>query len=151
MLTTVLRRWSWCNSYFVWLCGFYYQGFHPESCLAPCYILFPVLISIVIISLGKEGYGLCAFRALPIYLSLCHSMEARHEIGSCRPNSSKSVIDEGLPIPAHVSETWPNNYTKFETFQRCMIFFFFFFFFFCRRDDPSLCRSAQASTRDVQK
>ena len=34
MLPTVLRRWSWCYSCFVWLCGFYYGAFHVESCLA---------------------------------------------------------------------------------------------------------------------
>ena len=28
MLPIVLRRWSRCNSYFVWHCGFYYEAFH---------------------------------------------------------------------------------------------------------------------------
>ena len=32
MLPTVLRRWSWCYSYFVWLCGFYCGAFHVETC-----------------------------------------------------------------------------------------------------------------------
>ena len=36
MLPNVLRRWSWCYSYFVWLCGFYYGVFHVESCLVLC-------------------------------------------------------------------------------------------------------------------
>ena len=36
MLPTVRRLWPWCNSYCLWLCGFYYGTFHVESCLALC-------------------------------------------------------------------------------------------------------------------
>lgn len=43
----VLRLWSWCNSYFVQLCGFYYKAFHVGSCLAPhCHFFFSILIAI---------------------------------------------------------------------------------------------------------
>ena len=52
MLLIVLRRLSWF-SYFVWLCGFYYEVFHVESHLAPCSHDF--FYPIVIISLGEGG------------------------------------------------------------------------------------------------
>ena len=58
---TVIRRWSWFYSYFVWLCDYYYGAFRVESCLALfsrvfCFSPF----SIVITSLGEERAGLCA-------------------------------------------------------------------------------------------
>ena len=53
MLPTVLRRWSWYNSYFVWFCGLCYEAFHVKSYLAPCsnkimllLFFFSVLVSI---------------------------------------------------------------------------------------------------------
>ena len=63
MPPTVLRQWSWCFSYLVWLCGFYYGAFHVEFCLALCSRVFAVLFGIVIISLGEERAGLCVSRA----------------------------------------------------------------------------------------
>ena len=41
--------WHWCNSYFVWLCGFHNEEFHVESYLMLLvFMLFPVLFSTVI-------------------------------------------------------------------------------------------------------
>ena len=64
MLPTVLMRWSWCSSDFVWFCGVYYGAFHVESCLALCSGVLSVLFSIVISALGEERGGLYATRAL---------------------------------------------------------------------------------------
>ena len=78
--SSILRhRWSWCCSYFVWFCGFYYEAFHVASCLALCSRVF---FSIVITSLGEERAGVCGFRAFvclffahvffcPLSLPLC--------------------------------------------------------------------------------
>ena len=45
MLSTVLRRYSWCYTYFVWLCAFYYGAFHVESCFALCpHVVFVVVV-----------------------------------------------------------------------------------------------------------
>ena len=56
MLPTVLRRWSWCYSYCVCLCGFHFGAFHVESCLALCsrVFLFSVLLALGSLHLGKR-------------------------------------------------------------------------------------------------
>ena len=41
-----LRRWSWCYSYFVWLCCFYYGAFDDESCVALCSRVFSSVLFI---------------------------------------------------------------------------------------------------------
>ena len=53
MLLTVLRRWSRCCSYSVWLCGIYYGALHVWSCLALCSPVFQPF-SIAIISGKRE-------------------------------------------------------------------------------------------------
>ena len=63
MLLIVLRRWSRCCSYSVWLCSFYTAG---ASSLKSSRASF----SIVITSLGEEGAGLCASRAF-VCLFVC--------------------------------------------------------------------------------
>ena len=65
MLPTVLRRWSGCYSYFVWLCGFYYGAFHVEACLALCFrvVYFTGPFSIVITLLREDRAGLYASSA----------------------------------------------------------------------------------------
>ena len=63
MLLTVLRRWSRCYSYSVWLDGLYYGRFMFR--VFPCSLSsrFFILFSIVITSLGEEGAVLHASRA----------------------------------------------------------------------------------------
>ena len=62
MLPTVLMRWSWCYSYFVWLYGFYYGG-----CMLSLALLFVLVFfspfSIGITPFGKERAGLCVSSA----------------------------------------------------------------------------------------
>ena len=84
MLSTVLRRWSWCYSY---LSVVYYGVFRFASCLALCsrvfffffFFVFFSPFSIVISSLGEEIAGLCAFCAfvclfcIPWFLSFFSS------------------------------------------------------------------------------
>ena len=60
---TVRRWWTWCDSYFVCLCGFYNKAFPVESYLAPCSHIFSVMFSIVITPLGEDRTGLYASRA----------------------------------------------------------------------------------------
>ena len=61
MLLTVLRRWSRCCSYSVWLCGLYYRPLHV---LKSSRALRPRVSSFLLASssprLGKRGAGLCA-------------------------------------------------------------------------------------------
>ena len=64
MLPTVQRRWSWSNSYFVWLFGFYYEAFHVEAYLVPCSHFLSVLFSIVVNSRRKARSRLYTFVCL---------------------------------------------------------------------------------------
>ena len=61
MQPTVLKRWSWCCSYIVWLCGFYYGGIHVDSCRIICFSRFSSPFIIVITSLGEErkSWSMC--------------------------------------------------------------------------------------------
>ena len=62
LLPTVLRQWSWCNSYFVWLWGFCYGALRDEPCF------FQSCLALWSPRLGKrERAGLCAFYAF-VYL-----------------------------------------------------------------------------------
>ena len=70
MLLNVIWRWSWCSSYLVLLCGFYYGAFHVESCPALCSCGLSVLLGIAITSLGEDRAGLYASRAI-----LWHSLD----------------------------------------------------------------------------
>ena len=54
LLPTVLRRWSWCWSYFVWLRGLNYVAFHVESCLALSSRIFSALLALWSPRLGKR-------------------------------------------------------------------------------------------------
>ena len=69
MLLTVLRRWSRCFSYSLWVCGLYYGVLHVlKSCLA---LLFVRSFSPVITSLGEEDAGLYAYRAFVCLFCTC--------------------------------------------------------------------------------
>ena len=47
----------------MWLCSFYYGLFHVKTCLVFCFSrIFPLLLSIMITSLGEKRAGLCASR-----------------------------------------------------------------------------------------
>ena len=64
-LPAALMRWSFCDTYFVCLSGFYHETFHFVSYLAPGSLCFvSVLFSIVITSLGEEKAGRYASHAL---------------------------------------------------------------------------------------
>ena len=51
MLPIVLRRWSLCYSYFMWLCGIYYWELHAEFCLALCSRVFAASVCFLCICL----------------------------------------------------------------------------------------------------
>ena len=72
MILTILKRWSWRCSYFVWLCVFYYGSFHVEACLVLCPRAFSVLFTIVITSLGEETAGLYASRTFVCLSCVCY-------------------------------------------------------------------------------
>ena len=60
MLPIILRRWSWCYSYFVWLCGFYYEAFHVESYLAPCsHAFFRPVYYCDHLAWGRQSWSTC--------------------------------------------------------------------------------------------
>ena len=72
MLLTILRRWSRCCSYSVWLCGLYYGALHVlKSCLALCSRISLFLLFLVITSLWEEGVGLCVSRACVCLFCTC--------------------------------------------------------------------------------
>ena len=73
MLMTVLRRWSRCCSYSVWLCGLYYGALHVLQSVLPCSLssYFFIPLSIVITSLGEEGAAICASRAFVCLFCAC--------------------------------------------------------------------------------
>ena len=90
MLPTVLRRWSLCYFYFVWLCGFYYGAFHVESCVALFVRDFWSLVSIVTTSLEEERAGICASRAFAGLFLSCFSSSWCHRLAA--------ACDCGIPL-----------------------------------------------------
>ena len=73
MLPTVLRRWPWCYSYSVLLCGFCCRAVHVESyralcfslcvcvcrCVCVCVCVFQSCLALRSPRLGKRGVVLC--------------------------------------------------------------------------------------------
>ena len=53
VLPTILMRWSWCNSYFMWLCGFQYGAFPVEYCRALYSCVFQSCLALWSHRLGK--------------------------------------------------------------------------------------------------
>ena len=91
-LPTILRRWSWCNSYFMWLCVF--TGRFVLSPALLSVLVFLVLFSIVITSLGAKRAGICAFRAF-VCLCCTHSFLFVYSSSWCK--GLAAVCDCGTP------------------------------------------------------
>ena len=63
-LPAVLRRWSLCYSYFVWVCGLYDGAFYVQF-----YLAFSFLFSTVITSLGKRELAYIVLVHLFVYFA----------------------------------------------------------------------------------
>ena len=133
MLPTVLRRWPWCYSYFLWLCGFYYRAFHvvlPCSLFSFFFFFSPVRHCDYRISLGEERAVLYASRAFilhtlisvfvffPLVSVVGCGLWLWHCLDLYRVCSWTVIINVTLLMPC---SRWLKQYSIFETTQNKFI------------------------------